>query len=171
MIFKSIPLTAGQEEKRMKRGKVVALVAMAFAAALAVMPAKAETYKKLHSAVQRVLNVTGTLNDITDATTGVSSTIDLSGGDLDKCSFAIYASSAAGTGTASFALQVAPDGSTWIATGDTIAVATSTTLGAVVSAHADNLMVSPGTKARLIPTLSGSTSFYGLKVWAVPSVD
>jgi hypothetical protein len=172
VISKSIPLTAGQEDKRMKRAKVGALVAMAFAAALAVMPAKAETVKKLHTAVQRIINVTGTLNDVTDATTGVSTTVDLAGGDYDKCSFAVSASSAAGGGSASLALQISPDGgTTWIATGDTIAVATSTTLGAAVTAHADNFAVSPGTKLRIIPTLSSSTSYYGLKVWALPSVD
>jgi hypothetical protein len=152
----------------MKRAKVGALVAMAAAAALAVMPAKAETFKKLHSAVQRIVNST-VFNDTNEPT---SSTIDLSGGDLDKCSFAVYGSSATSTsGTLSLALQISPDGTTWIATGDTITVATSTTLGAAISAHADNLMVSPGTKARLLPTLTGNATYYGLKVWAVPSVD
>lgn len=153
----------------MKKYRAVgARVFLGLALALAVMPAGAETFKKLRSAMQNIIVGPSTgINDNTDA--NYAQSIDLAGGDLDKVSFAVYASSSAGSGTGSFAVQVSPDGGTsWIATGDTIALSTAAT---ATSAHADDIKVSPGTKCRLVLTISGSTTFYTLKAWALPQVQ
>lgn len=135
-----------------------------------------ETFKKAHSSIQRVFTsvplATFGVNDFTDATSGTSATIDLSGGDFDKCSFVVVGSSANGTGTMTLTLQMSPDGSTWVNSGDTIAVATSTTLGAALAGtQAEDLKVSPGIKARLLMGITGSTTYYSTKIWAIPSVD
>jgi hypothetical protein len=140
-------------------------------AVLGATIAKAETIKKLHSSPQLIINATK-MNNVTEAD---STIIDLSGGDLDKCSFAVFASSADGTGTLSLALWGSPNGGTnYVATGDTISVSTSPTIGTALTGNGtwtDNQLVSPATKLKLVPTISGSTTFYALKVWALPSVD
>lgn len=125
-----------------------------------------ETIKKLHTSPQRIINST-TFNDSNEPT---SNTVDLAGGDYQKCSFAVYSTSSTGSTTLSLAVQVSPDGgSTWIATGDTITVATGT--ASAVHDTTANIATGPGTKLRLVPTLTGSTTFYNFKVWAMPSVD
>lgn len=161
--------------KKVTKIQVACVAALLGICALAGL-SSAETIKKLHSSVQRIFNsvplATYGINDATDATSGTSSTIDLSGGDLDKVSFAVYGSSAAGTGSMTLTLQVSPDGgTTWINTGDTIAVASGTLAVPTISAHADNLYVSPGTKARLTMAITGNTTYYSTKIWAIPSVD
>lgn len=127
----------------------------------------AETVRKLHTSPQLIINQTGSaFNDTNEPT---SSTIDLSGGDLDKCSFAVYIASGAGSALASLDLEISPDGgTTWVPTGDTISVSTSTT---VSYEHADDYKVSPGTKARLKASLAATATYYQMKVWAMPSVD
>lgn len=128
----------------------------------------AETIKKLHSSPNLIINSTA-FNDTNEPT---SNTVDLSGGDLDKASFAVVCSSAAGSTTMSLAIQISPDGGTnWVATGDTITVSTSATLGAAVSAYSANKTTAPGTKMRVVPTLTGSTTFYNFKLYTIPSVD
>jgi len=152
------------------RVKVAAMATLALVALAVATPARAETYKKLHAAVQRILSL-AILNDVNDATSGVTSTVDLSGGDLDKCSFAVYASSAVGSGSASFAIQVSPDGGTsWVPTGTSISVST-TDASTVATAYSANANTGPGTKLRLVPTLTGSTSFYAIKVWAIANTN
>ncbi len=132
----------------------------------------AETIKKIHSQPQLVINSgTGGLNDVTDATTGLSTTVDLAGGDLDKLSFGVFFGSGTGIGTGSIKLQVSPDGgSNWFETGYT---QNFTTAGAVVGGATTyaNIPTQPGTKARFVTTLNGSTTFYNFKVYAMPSAD
>ena len=126
----------------------------------------AETIKKLHPSVQTIVN-SSQFNDSNEAT---SSTVDLSGGDLDKCSFAVYASSAEGTSTLTYTIQVSPDGGTsWLSTGNTISVSTSASTGATVTAYAADKPTNPGTKLRLTASLTGNTSYYHLKVYALPN--
>lgn len=128
---------------------------------------KAETIKKLHSAPQLIINAaSGEFNDTNEPT---SSTVDLSGGDTDKCSIAVYVSSAAGTATLSLAVQISPDGGTsWIPTSTTITVSSGTSAQTNLNS---NINVNPGTKLRVVPTLSSSATYYHCKVWAMPSAD
>jgi hypothetical protein len=128
----------------------------------------AEPIKKLHPAPQLILN-SAQFNDSNEATT---STVDLSGGDLDKCSFIVQASSAEGTATLTYTIQVSADGgTTWGSTSNTISVATSATSGAAVWSYAADKPTNPGTKLRLTSSLTGSTSYYHLKVYALPNVN
>lgn len=150
-------------KKHLKSG----LIALTLALAMSVS-VKAETIKKLHSSPQLIINST-LFNDTNEPT---SSTVDLSGGDLDKCTFLVVASSAAGSTTMSLAIQVSPDGGTsWVPTGDTITVSTSVALGDSVRAYGGNKNTSGGTKLRVVPTLATSTTFYTFKLYALPSVD
>lgn len=148
--------------------KKLRYIGLAFAIAMALgATAKSETIKKLHSSPQLIINST-LFNDTNEPT---SSTVDLSGGDLDKCSFVIIGSSATGTSVMSLAIQVSPDGGTsWAATGDTISVSTSATLGSAIAQSSINKAVT-GTKMRVVPTLATSTTYYGFKLYALPSVD
>lgn len=149
-------------KKSVKLGLALA-IALAFAASV-----RAETFKKLHSSPQLIISST-LFNDSNEPT---SSTVDLSGGDLDKCAFLVVASSAAGTTTMSLAIQVSPDGGTsWVPTGDTITVSTSVALGDTVRAYGGNKNVSGGTKLRVVPTLASSCTYYTFKLYALPSVD
>ena len=147
-----------------------------------VSVSNAETIQKLKSSsVQRVINIVpgssansaGIINDATDATIGTSTTIDLAGGYTDKLSYTVSFSSAAGSGALTSKIQISPDGgTTWVdqkdGTGLTITAAGVLTGGA---SHYANAPVQPGTKARIVLTLTGGTSFYSTKVHALPSVD
>jgi hypothetical protein len=153
----------------MKKSKVVgarAVLALVLAIALSPM-ANAETFKKLHSAVQRIINITS-LAGMNDANETTSTTVDLSGGDLDKASFVVSITSGVGTGTGTLAVQVSPDGGTTWATAYNINVSTNG-LSAMTTAYA-NIPVT-GTKMRVVPSLTASTTWYGFKLWAIPSVD
>lgn len=148
---------------------LIAVAAIAFATGT---PAFAERINKYHLSPSVVLNVGNAgVNDVTDATTGLTSTIDLSGGDYDKMGFAVYFASGAGTGTGTLTLQLSPDGgSTWLSTGysQNITTAGANTAGGTIYA---NVPTGGATKARFTMALNGSTTFYNLKIWAMPSVD
>lgn len=146
------------------------LVALSIAA-IAVLGAsvvKAETIKKLHPSVLQVNNES-IINDATDATTGVSDTIDLSAGSLDKISWAVYITSGLGTGTGTIALQISPDGgSTWFSN---YSFNLSTNGVTAITTYYCDVPVSPGTKARFVPTLTSNTTWYDYKIWAMPMVQ
>lgn len=128
----------------------------------------AETVKKLHPSVQYILKNVN-FNDATDATTGVTSTVDLSGGDLDKVSFGIYVTSSVGTGFLTYQLQISPDGgTTWLSN---YSITQSSTNQTAQATYYANIPVAPGTKMRMVPTLTGSSTWYAVKIWAMPSVD
>lgn len=149
--------------KRSARKLVIALVAVLSLVGLA----QADVVRKLHTAPQRVMNWGAVgINDNNDATTGISSTIDLSGGDLDELNFAISLASAAGNGTGTFAVQVTPDGgTTWISN---YSISITTNALTAVTTYYTGISLSPGTKARIVPTLTAPTTFYNVKVWAMP---
>jgi len=147
--------------------KIATRIALGLIIGFSIMPAGAETIKKLHSAVQRVINVTS-MNDANETN---SSTIDLAGGDLDKISYAVSITSAAGTGQLTFTLQVSPDGgTTWTTDASNIKTILPNGLTPITSYYS-NINVAPGTKARLVPTITQPATFYTMKVWAIPSVD
>lgn len=148
--------------------------AFALALVLGASNAMAETIKKLHTSPQKVLDTTTqALYGLTVSSNGTSSTIDLSGGDLDKISFGIsLASAAAGnsgpaTIQSTVKLQTSPDGgTTWF---DVYSV-NVTTNG--TTANTTGYMEIPvfGTKARFTNTLTAGNTFYSYKIWATPSV-
>ena len=156
----------------MKKFRAAYIALVAVMAAFVVTPNKlmAETFKKLHSSPQLIISYTaGGFNDTNEPT---SSTVDLAGGDTDKCSFAVYVASSSGNSLLTFTIQTSPDGgTTWIPTGDTIVVSTGATSTTSSTAYAANKAVNPGTKVRLTSSLATSTSYYSMKVWAMPSVD
>lgn len=157
------------------RSKVVAAAAFALIAALAVQkPALAETYKKLHSAVQRILApVTGVpLTSANQSTRGISSTVDLSGGDLDKCSFQIKITSSTSTGTPTLdaAVQVSADGGTTWTTAGSFTQITSTSASAASYLKQD-VATGPGTKLRVVLTSSANTEWNGISIWALPNTN
>jgi hypothetical protein len=154
----------------MKKFKAVgARIVLGLALALAVSPlASAETFKKLHSEIQRIINITSTAG-MNDANETTSSTVNLSGGDLDKASFTISFSSGVGIGTATLAVQTSPDGGTTWATTYNIPISTSAAATAGATTYV-NIPVT-GNRLRVVPALTANTTFYGFKVWVVPSVD
>lgn len=144
---------------------------LAMVALLSVAVVRAERITKQHTSPLLVTNIgsaTG-ISDVTDATTGVSSTIDLSGGDLDKISWAVYLTSAAGTGTGSVALQISPDGGTTWISNYTFGISTNGLTA--LSTYYTNQAVNPGTKARFVPTLTAPCTYYGYKIWAMPATN
>lgn len=155
-------------KSNLKPRNMVLALALSVLAVLGAVVVNAETIKKLHSSPQLIINAT-TMNDVTEAN---STTVDLSGADLDECNFVVYASSANGTGTLSYNVQVSADGGTsWSDSGDTIAVATGTVLASPIAGVQTTVDTGGATKLRLVPTITGSTTFYRLKTWATPSVD
>lgn len=156
--------------KLLKRFHALSVVAFAVAMLLAVGVVHSETFHKLHSSPQLIINAVQ-LNSATDSTTGLSSTVDLSGGDLDKCSFQLNISSGAGSTTPTFDgdIQVSADGgSTWATAGSFTQVTSTLTATAVTKT---NVATNPGTKLRIIPAISANTTFYSIKVYAMPQVD
>lgn len=152
--------------------KAVAL-AFALVALSCATFVNAETIKKLRSSVQLVVNTgTGGVNDVSDATTGLSSTIDLSGGDLQKLSFGVYFASgtSTGNGNGTIALEISPNGGTnWLSSGYSVTLSSGGTTGQATGYF--NVPVGVANKARLTTTLSGSTTWYSYRLWALPSVD
>lgn len=153
----------------------LALVAALFITSLVCAGGQDQTYK-LHTGANKIMNVVpisgfaGGLNDSNTATKGVSNTVDLSGADIQKASFVVVWSSAAGTGAGTLNVQVSPDGGTnWVSTGDTISLSTGT--GGAGTAYASDKALGGGTKMRLTSTLTNSTTFYSFKVWNVSRAD
>lgn len=155
------------------KNQVRPVFAYAFALALVfgASNAMAETIKKLHSSPQLVINL-GTSGSakygMVASTQGTSTTIDLSGADLDKISIGVLLSSYTGTAP-TLTLQGSPDGgSTWFTNGAfTVNLTTADTV-ALTTYYANVDMM--GNKARLTTTLAASTTVYTYKVWATPSV-
>jgi hypothetical protein len=165
----------------MKKLKVsLAMVGFALAAFL-VTPNNViaeTTIKMLHSAPKLVINripasgIDGAINDATDATLGISSVVDLVGGDLEKIGFAVKFSSNAGSGTLTMTPQVSPDnGTTYV---DDTANAKTMTVNAVLlggASYYSNIGVTPGTKMRIKLDLTSSCTIYSTKVWVLPSAQ
>ena len=130
----------------------------------------AETIKKLHTAPQLLFNTD--IADNTDATLGALAVIDLDGGNLDKCSFQVKTTSGTSGDTMALDIQISADGgTTWVSVPAANQPPTISTWTVAVSCHIPNVPVNPGTKLRIIPTLSSSATFYDVKIWAMPSVD
>ena len=149
--------------KRLTFALAFALVALL--SAVSIVPA--ETSKKLHTSPQLIIN--GNINDATDTTAGVglSSNVDLSGGDLDVADFQLHITSGAcSTCTFDIAIQSSADGGTTWANAGTFTQITSSNSASDV--YKTGVVVAPGTKMRLATTLSASTTFYVVKVWAMP---
>jgi hypothetical protein len=144
-------------------------LALAFAlVAVSCATVMAETVKKIHSAPQLIMNLTK-FNDTNESN---SSTVDLAGGDLDEVSFAVNVSSSDGSALLNLAVQISPDGgTTWISTGDSIDVSTGATATASSTEYLANKTTQPGTKMRLLATLTGNTTYQNLKVWAMPAAN
>jgi hypothetical protein len=141
------------------------------------MPYAGPAISKLHSAVQRIINVSqysAGVNAFNDSTTYLSSTVDLSGGDLEKMSFGISFSSGAVSyvtgSSATLNIQISPDGgTTWLTRNPGIYISTNGTTA--VTTYYYSIGVAPGTKMRVSPDLADGATIYNLKVWAIPSVD
>lgn len=153
----------------MKLKHVLLTAFLAFAVGVTgLVPSNAEVIRKRHTSVQKILTDVD-LNDYTDATTGVSQTVDLDGGNYDKCSFMVYTTSGTG-GTAVFAAEISPDGgTTWIDASESIVTVSTHTTS--YEKHIPNIKMSPGLKVRLTTTISSGATYYGITAWAMPSVD
>lgn len=149
----------------MKRLKSMKLAFAFFAIAGLACVLNAETIKKLHSSPQLIINATS----MHSTNESDSSIVDLSGGDLDKCSFQLNISSGSGASpTFDATIYVSPDGgNNWASAGTFTQI--TTTLTAVAQLKT-NVATSPGTKLKVTPLITGAT-FYTIKLWAVPSVD
>jgi hypothetical protein len=130
--------------------------------------AQAEVVRGLHTSPQLIINETS-INDATDTTAGIgiSDTVDLSGGDLNYCDFQLaITSGASASPTFDIAIQTSADGgTTWATAGNFTQVTSSLTATNVTKT---GVVVAPGTKLRLATTLSSATTFYTVKVWAMP---
>lgn len=149
-------------------------LAFALAVALGAANVMAETVKKLHTSPQLVVNsTTQALYGLTVSSNGTSTTIDLSGGDLDEISFAVALGSAAAgnSGPATInsvlKLQCSPNGSDWF---DAYQVGVTTNGTTAIATTYMNIPVT-GTKARFTNTLTAGNTFYNYKVWALPAAN
>lgn len=154
--------------KKIKVGLTLAVLALA---AFVVTPNDAigAVITKLHTSAQLLINrpsatVAGlSAGNIASQTVSV---VDLSGGDLDKCSYAVSIASAAGAGTLTFTMKISPDGGTNYIDKDIQTIAPNGTTS--ITSGYYNLTVQPGTKLKIVPTITTGCTFYGLKLWAMP---
>lgn len=124
------------------------------------------TTRKLHPSIQKLYDAT-TFNDSNEAT---SSTLSLNGGDYGRVSFFVHISSSTGDSTATLTVEVSPDGgTTWGSTGDTITLSTGT--ASAFTTQVDDINVAPGLDLRITNSLTGSTTYYNMTLWAMPTVD
>lgn len=152
-------------KKSLKAKRFALTLALAMLAVLGV--ANAETFKKLHSAPQLIISSTA----INNTNEYDSTTIDLSGGSLDKVSYLVYVTSTAGSGTMTLATSLSADGgTTWVPDPVNTKTLSPNGLTPLTSSYV-NIAVSPATKLKLTPTIGSNTTFYTLKIWALPSVD
>lgn len=147
------------------KSKLTGIILFAlFGIALVTQPlVSAETRDKLRTGSQRIFT-NQDLNDSTDGTTGASLTVDLSGGDLDECSFQVNTTSGT-SGTLDFAIQISADGgSTWAQATTFTQISTHTT---AVNNVKQTVAVAPGTKMRVIPTISAGATYYNINMWTI----
>ena len=158
----------------MKKLKVsFAMVVVALTAFVLTPSAVAETIEKAKAGplvhVNRPSALVGFSAGNAVAVAAALPSIDLNGGKYDKISYGVYITSAAGAGTLTWTLSISPDGGTsWIPKDTQTMLANGTT---PLTSSYHNLTVQPGTKARLIPTVTTGATFYGMKAWVMPSVD
>lgn len=149
------------------KGMLFGVVAALAFTCVAGVSVHAETFKKLHSAPQKVLTDTNYIGTVSS----VTATVDLSGGDLDKVSAMVKISSSTTGSTASLDIdmEVSPDGgTTWGSAGGFTQI-TSTSTSAVYT-FKQNFATGPGTKFRL--RFRGATaSWWLVNAWVLPSVD
>lgn len=160
-----------QIKKNPLRKNVALFLALA---AVAVISApwivSAETIKKLHPSVQLLWNNI-TLSGANEGSY-TTRTVDLSGGDLDKVSCMVSASTGAATSpTFDIAIEVSPDGGTTWGTAGSFTQITSTGTGVNIRAFKQDLATGPGTKLRVVPDLQDNTSYYNVNLWCLPSVN
>ena len=149
-----------------KHGKLAGL-ALVLAAILSFAGViNAERIVSVHTSPQLILNQL--IHDGIDGASFPSSTVDLAGGDHRICDFQVHTTSGvtSGSPTLDLTIQISADGGSNWATAGTFTQITTT--NAVVNAQKTGIIVAPGTKMRVIPALSAGTTFYELKVWAMP---
>ncbi|HJQ99697.1 MAG TPA: hypothetical protein VJ826_15390 [Candidatus Polarisedimenticolaceae bacterium] len=145
-------------------------LALALVAVLSVSVAgKAEVVRTLHTSPQLIMNEASIMkHQESTAGIGISDTLDLSGGDLDVVDFQLHITSGAHPTSSTFDLTIktsADGGTTWASAGTFTQVTSSQTATNVVKT---GTIVAPGTKVRLESALSAGTTWYEVKVWAMP---